>query len=61
MSPLITLKECFDEKGVYLGKHVVDTAQLTPEYLVKIRADKNDELGWKQHRKVMKEKGYDIE
>lgn len=56
----IVLKRCFDKNGKYKGKVVVLKETLTPEFLAMIKADKEDKHGWKQHKKVMKEKGYDI-
>ena len=58
---MIVLEECFNEKGKYLGKIVVHEADLTPEFLDKIKKDKDDKMGWKKYRKIMKDKGYDIE
>lgn len=57
----ILLKKCFDEKGKYLGKITIHEADLTPEFLDKIRKDKSDKMGWKKYHKILKEKGYDIE
>jgi len=56
----IVLEECFDEKGDYLGKIVVNEEQLTPEFLKKIKEDTDDKLGWKKYHKVLKDKGIDI-
>ena len=57
----IVLEECFDEKGKFLGKHVISIADLTPEFLAELKADKEDKKGWKKYRKVMKKAGYPIE
>ncbi|MBA7715200.1 hypothetical protein ES703_124241 [subsurface metagenome] len=57
----IVLEEKFDKKGKYLGKIIVDVDSLTPEFLGKIKKDKSDKMGWKKYRKIMKDKGYDIE
>jgi len=43
------------------GKQGIYESDLTTEFLDKIKADKDDKMGWKKYRKVMKEKGYDIE
>lgn len=58
---MIVLEECFDEKGKYLGKIVIPISDLTPEFLALIRADKDDKMGWKKYRKIVKEHGHDIE
>jgi len=47
-----------DEWG---GKTVVLVETLTPEFLDKIKKDKDDKMGWKKYHKILKEKGYKIE
>ena len=55
-----------DEK-IILEEHLnggfisVDIKDLTPEFIESIKKDKEDKMGWKKYRKLMKEKGYDIE
>lgn len=56
----IVLKEHYDKDGRYLGKEVVHIEKLTPEFLDKIKGDKEDKMGWKRHRKAMKDHGHDI-
>lgn len=56
----ILLEETFDEKGKYLGKIVVYTEVLTPEFIDALKADLTDKQGWKKYRNVMKKAGYDI-
>lgn len=68
---VILLEECYGdrlnprtkkiEKNVYLGKVVCQTEDLTPEFIAELKADKDDKLGWKKYRKIMKDKGYPIE
>lgn len=60
LEPHIVLKKHY-AGDKYLGMEVVFLKDLTPGYLATVKADKNDKLGWKRHRKVMKEAGYDIE
>jgi hypothetical protein len=57
----IVLEECYDEKGVYLGKIVINSEELIPELLKRVREDTDDKLGWKKYRKVMKDNGIDVE
>ncbi len=57
----ILLEEIFDENGKYLGKVIVGVDDLTPEFIAELKADKDDKKGWKKYRKLMKEKGYDID
>jgi len=57
----IVLEECFNEEGQYMGRIVVYETDLTPVFLDKIKADKDDKMGWKKYRKIMKKAGYDIE
>lgn len=57
----ILLEKCFDEKGKYMGKIIIHEADLTPEFLGKVKKDKDDKMGWKKYRKVMKKAGYNIE
>lgn len=48
-------------KNAYLGMTVVDTKELTPDFLAALKADKDDKQGWKKHHKKLKEHGYDVE
>ena len=57
----IILEECFDEKGVYLGKIVINQEELTPAFLKCIKEDVEDKQGWKKYHKVLKDNGIDIE
>jgi len=66
----IVLEECWDMRpdpndteklvNTYLGMIVANIEDLTPEFLAKLKADKDDKHGWKKYRKLMKDKGYDI-
>jgi len=58
MTEKVILKENCDGHGGYIS---IDKDKLTPEFLAKLKADKIDEMGWNKYRKLMKEKGYDIE
>ena len=60
LEPHIVLKKHFKDDR-YLGMEVVFLKDLTPEYLATVKADTDDKLGWKRHRKVMKEAGFDID
>jgi len=55
----IILEEVYKD-GKYMGKIVTYEADLTPEFLDKVKKDKNDEMGWKKYHKVLKDKGFDI-
>lgn len=57
----IVLEKCYDEKGVYLGKIVINEEELTPDFLKQIKEDKEDKMGWKRYYKVLKDNGIDIE
>ena len=47
--------------NTYMGKIVVDSKDLTPEFIAEIKADAEDKQGWKKYRQKMKDAGYDIE
>lgn len=57
----IVLEKHYGVHGRYMGMTVVYEEQLTPEFLDTLKKDKADKMGWKQYRKIMKDKGYDIE
>lgn len=57
----IVLRKSYNKKGKYMGMSVIPIECLTPTFLGKIRADKDNKMGWKQYRKVMKKAGYPIE
>ena len=59
----IILEKKYDARGKYLGKIVVHTEDLdlNPEFLAKLKADKDDKHGWHKYRQVMKDAGYKIE
>lgn len=52
----IVLEECFDEKGRYMGKIIIHEADLTPEFINKIKADKDDKMGFKKYHGVLDRK-----
>lgn len=55
---MIELEKCYDKEGNYMGKLSVSIKTLTPEFLKKIEDDKDDKMGWKKYKKILKEKGY---
>ena len=56
----ILLEKCYNEKGKYMGKIVIQNTRLTPEFLDKIKKDKDDKMGWKQYHEKLKKEGFNI-
>jgi len=56
----IVLEECFDGNGKYLGRIVVEVKDLSAEFIGKIKADKEDKMGYKKYKTLLKGKGYDV-
>ena len=56
----IILEECHDKKGRYQGKIIIRKDVLTPEFVEKIKADKQNEMGYKKYKKTLKKHGYDV-
>ena len=54
----IVLEDCYDEKGKFMGRISIPIADLTPEFLDKIKKDRKDKMGWKKYHDVLRENGY---
>jgi len=57
---IVILAKHYDKNGKYLGMEAVYKETLTPEFIEALKNDKDNSMGWKKHKKVMKEKGYKI-
>ncbi|GAH23235.1 unnamed protein product [marine sediment metagenome] len=53
---IILLEECYTEEGKYTGKVVISEEKLTPEFLKKIKEDKENKMGWKKYHGVLDRK-----
>ena len=53
---MIVLEHCFNEKGKYMGKIIIHETDLTPEFIKKIKQDKDNKMGWRKYHKVLDNK-----